>query len=190
MAIKLNSNAIVSLKNVKDYDGMTASSNDIDYVLNDIINRVSTQFETYCNRKFKLDDYTELHSGGGTAIFVKNPPVNAVYAIYDDPYRNFPTDTLCLSGDYTVVDNLYIESDIPFSTGPNSVKVEYSGGYASIPEDIKQACILEVLRLFKHRQDFDQTSTTRSDHTVTYTDMDMLPQTKKMLDMYRLRAIL
>ena len=187
--ITLNSNALCTRNEVKDFLGLQAAGNDIDDFVNQTINRISTLFESYCHRKFMSASYTEYHdSDGDSWIFPKNTPVTVITAIYEDEDWDFGADTEIDSTEYKLADENSIFYDGVFTKGPQSLKIEYTGGYTSstLPEDLKQAAIVEVARIIKHRTDFDILSVNRDDGTVTFTQFDFLPLTLKTLQNYKL----
>jgi hypothetical protein len=190
MAVSVNANALATRSEVKDFLNVVAVNNDIDDLINQIINRMSDAFESYCNRKFASADYTEYHDGGVSYIFPKNTPIIAIAEINDDSDWVFPVSSLAASGDYRILENNHVYYSGIFESGPGSVKIVYTGGYTTIPDDLKQAAITEIARIIKHRVDFDVLSVTRDDGSVTYNALDYLPLTLKTLNFYKANYIL
>ena len=131
--------------------------------------------------------YTEYFDGGGSWLFPDHSPITAITSIHEDEDWEWASDTEIDSEYYRAADSNSIYYDGIFTKGPQSIKVVYTAGYtaSNLPEDLKQASIIEVARIVKHRQDFDVLSANRDDGTVQFTNFDYLPQTLKTLYRYR-----
>jgi len=188
--ITLNSNALCSRANVKDFLQIQTVSNDIDDNINETINRVSTMFETYCGRTFKSASFTEYHDGGSSFIFPKNTPITSITSISEDSSWAWAAASIISSSSYRITDSNSIYYDGIFSSGIQSIKLIYTGGYTTLPQDIVQASITETARIIKHRTDFDVLSVNRDDGTVSFTTYDFLPLSLKTLNSYRSMYVL
>ena len=188
--ITLNENALCTRANVKDFLQVVAVNNDIDDLINQTINRVSTMFETYCGRSFNSATFTEYIDGGGQWLFPKNTPITSVTSINEDSEWSWGSDTLISDSTYRIADNNGIYYESIFIRGIQSIKLVYIGGYETLPEDVIQASITEVSRIIKHRVDFDVLTVNRDDGTVQYTSYDYLPLTLKTLKSYRLQYVI
>lgn len=151
-------------------------------------------FEKYCCRNsFDESEVTEYYDGGKSTVFLKQPPIKSDgnVDVWDDPNRDFDSTTEVASDDYGIdYDNGVLEFDYTLSVGRRSVKVTYTGGYAkdAIPQDLRQACVMQVIYKFKElkRGELGVPSRTLPDGSVTLTVVDLLPQVKAVLDLYRL----
>lgn len=187
----LPSNALVTRKQVKDYMRINAADNELDNLINDLIGRVSQLFQSYCGRNFVAQDYIEYYDGQGRdVLFLDNYPVNSVASVYDDTDWEWNSEDLIESTEYKIADKRFIVFDTLLSNARQNVKVTYNAGFSSIPDDLQQACIEEVGRKIKHRTDFDEVNKTLSDGSVVYQDQNFLPQTVKVLNKYRMKAVL
>jgi hypothetical protein len=185
MGSVLASNALCTLKEFEDYrDKKGNEPSDIDVII-DLINSISTFFENYCGRKFTAANYTEYHDGGVQEIFPYRYPIISVSSIHVDSDWEWGSSTLVASGGYITIDDLSIYSSSTFSSGRKAIKLVYRAGYETIPNDLKQAAILETSRLYGLRKDIEKTSVTISDGNVTFIVQDFLPQTKKILEYYK-----
>lgn len=196
--ITLNANALCSRNEVKDFLQMKAAGNDIDDFVNQTINRISTLFESWCHRQFMSATYTEYFDGGGGGansggswLFPNVSPIISVTSIFEDDDWVWGVDDEIDSVEYRVADGNSIFYDGIFTNGPQSVRLIYVAGYTSdtIPEDLKQAAIVEVARIVKHRTDFDVLTVNRDDGTVQYTQYDFLPLSLKTLYRYRITYV-
>ena len=133
---------LCSLIELKTYLGKEDASEDA--FLNDLIDRASEAIESYCRREFGEVERTEYHDGGSEIVVLGHRPVIAVAAVYDDPDREFPENSLVSGSSYVVkkLAGYILRTDGSFSTGLNSVKVVYTSGYSSVPDDVTQACVM------------------------------------------------
>lgn len=188
--------ALVSLDSVREALGFEETQVTDDNILAGLINRLSARIETYCGYKFKGRSFTEYHNGLGwsPSVFVSNPPIISVSEVWDDTDRAF-TDSandLISSGDYMIYASegeirLY-NNETVFSKGHQNIKITYSGGYDSIPEDLQGACILFVMRDYRMIKDKIQGYMTKSaGGTSQMIDMQAIPRdVKAVLDSYKL----
>jgi hypothetical protein len=183
----VNANALATLDEVKNYQGITGTKPEDDNLIEDMINRYTTMFESYCDRKFKLETYSEYYDGTGTQdLFTDAYPITHVTTIYDDVGWEWDSNSLIASAGYRIADDNRITLKSGWFPAYNqSIKITYSAGYEDIPDDLKQVCIVEVARAFKNRKQMDTQMKTLPDGTVQYTSSDLLPQTKRVLDGYR-----
>ena len=121
-----------------------------DTLLGELIDSACEAIERYCGREFKHQERTEHHDGGVPAVVLRARPVSSVASVHDDPSRNFDGGSLVDSARY-VVDELagIVELETGrFGRGVRSVKVVYTGGYATVPDDVGRACVLLVAHWF------------------------------------------
>lgn len=78
--MSLNANALATVEEVKDFLHIDSTSDD-DALIEQLINRVSAQVETFTNRIFVETTYREWKNGGGDTIGLKHYPVTAVSRI-------------------------------------------------------------------------------------------------------------
>lgn len=183
----VESYALCSLQDVKDFLGPMGTAEPDESLFESLINNVSVTFANYCGvEQFKTKNYIEYHDGAGSRyIFPRNVPVNSVDEINEDPDWVWGSDTTIGEDDYRIVDKHYIVCDVIFAIAEQSIKIEYNAGFATIPYDLKEACIEEVARKYKHRKDLDVSSKSAQDGTTSYITKDFLPSTKLILDKYR-----
>ncbi|MBW1666718.1 MAG: phage head-tail connector protein [Deltaproteobacteria bacterium] len=188
----VDSDALTSLDNVKEFLGISGNTDDA--LLENLIDRVTDLFESYCDRKFKAADYTEYHDGKGSdKLFPDQFPINSVASIHDDTDWTWGSDTLIDSDDYRIVDGAYIQckSDT-FTDDVQNVKVVYNAGYDSIPEDLEQAAIMQVAWLYKKGKGgglLGVSSKSLMDGSISFTNKDLLPEVRLVLERYRKRKL-
>jgi len=186
--MSVSTNALTTLDAVKEYYGMTGSKQSDDDLIENLIDRVTELFQSYCNvNAFKAKNYTEYLDGMGSKyLFVNNVPINSITSIHDDDEWDFTTDDLVDSSSYRIVDKKYIvNKDYLFSLGDQNIKIVYNAGYSAIPYDLENACIEEVVRRYRHRRDVDVRSKTLDDGTVQYESKNLLHSTRIVLSKYR-----
>jgi hypothetical protein len=184
-------NALATLEEVKLFYGMVGSKQADDDLLEDLIDRMTQQFETYCGvNSFKVTDYTEYIDGQSSKyIFPQNPPIVSITSINDDSDWTWDSSTLIDAADYRIVDSRYVVYNSKFGSGDQNIQMVYRGGYSTIPLDLKQSCIEEVTKRYKHRRDIDMTDKTLDDGSASYTETAFLPQTLEVLYKYKLMWI-
>jgi uncharacterized phiE125 gp8 family phage protein len=182
---------IVTASDVKAYLGK--SDSDDDALLGVLCSAAQALAESYCNRRFDGADYTEYHDGGSQSIWVLNPPITSVSALYDSPDRSYSASDLVDPEDYVIYARRgEIRLDgAAFSEGPQTVKVVYKGGYgtgyAAVPADLKQALVEVAAKKWREgkKGEFGLVSRAFPDGSVAFSAEDLLPQIKLVLDRYR-----
>lgn len=157
-----------------------------------VINQKTKEFHNYCGvEQFLSKQYIEYYDGNGSnLLFPYKTPIISVTSIYDDHDWVYGVDTLIASTSYKVVDNRRIyNKDGVFTKGNQNIKITYTAGYVSIPDDLKLACIREVLREFNRRKDFDVVAKSLDDGTINYVEKGLLKSSKDVLNKYRVIGI-
>ncbi len=179
---------LVTRAQVKDYYGITSANHDDDLLISSLIDRVSYMFRTITDNVFASATYTHQLDGNGLSLlYLPNWPITSITSIYtNDDWDFTDSDDLIDAADYRVDDGQrYVQLiDDVFPRGKMNIQVVYVAGHTTIPADIEQACIEEVIRRFKHRRDFDVTSKTQPDGSVSYTAKGLLVDTKAVLERY------
>lgn len=153
---------LTSLTAVKRYLGISLSDTTNDDLLNQLIASASEAVETYCGRRFAKTVYTEYDDGrGDSRLVLDHRPIVSVTSVHDDLRRTFDAGSLVSPDDYIVrelagiIELLrsaagFYSSGAFFSDGQRNVKIVYEAGYATIPEDVAQACTILTAALY-HR---------------------------------------
>lgn len=111
-----------------------------------LITVVSTMIKNNISRQILSATYTTVLDGRGrTRIMMPNTPITAVTSVTltYGPNANLiiPARTAGGSG-YTFSDTcVYVDPPYLFEKGIQNVKIVYTGGYATVPGDIEQACL-------------------------------------------------
>ena len=147
---------LITLQQYKDFAGLTGVT--MDARINVIIDSVSELVKNYCGTSF-VDDYSsnkteyfDIHDSETTRVMLDEGPINAVSSVSEresqaDAYVTLITENSDSSGKYEYIVDTMTDSiirtneniDKAFPKGRRSVKVVYTAGYSSCPEDLKLA---------------------------------------------------
>ena len=75
-----------------------------------------------------------------------------------------------------------------FSEGLQNIKITYTGGYSSIPDDVQQACCIWASLIYKRSPKWEMTAKAYTEYSDSYfieAKPDIVQQT---IDSYRLRT--
>lgn len=187
MSINVNTYSLVSLPDVKTLLGSTVP--DDDNLIAELINRYSVLIETYLGRNVISRVYIEDYDGGGfDELFTNQYPITSISGIYNDTDWNWTADTLIDSDYYRKAqdgNSIIFTSDVTLGDYRENIRVVYTAGYSTVPEDIQMACIEEVARAFKNRQEIGVTSKSLGDGSISYSAQGLLTKTTMVLDSYR-----
>jgi hypothetical protein len=140
----LLSYALCSLFDVKESMGIASSDQSWDNLIIRKINQATRQIEAYCDRRFALTTYTEEIYGGSDTnqIILRNRPiVGSVTLGVRQTFLN-EGDFEDLDSNLIFADNNSGVLDLNFTAVGNwgRYRVTYQAGYATIPEDLAEAC--------------------------------------------------
>jgi hypothetical protein len=153
-----------------------------DLAIEMFINAASERIAAWCDRVFIEAEYTELHSGRRQNFLLPNQyPIWSISEIRIDNSRNWSdAQTLVPSSAYSLSDyNTTIQYDGSFPTGYNNIRIIYTAGYATIPSDLKLACLWFVEWFYRHRsrEDMGRTTMTKNSESIS-----VLAETPKMIN--------
>lgn len=166
--------SLVTRAEAKEWLNIASATTTYDDFIDKCILRASEAAERYCNRSFNTGTYTEKHNGDDSQfLIVKNPPITSItsIAVVVDS-----TSTTINSTSYTFdaqsgIISFVNGADIrvpPYWTGDRSdcrrfaeypnwpkafqnITIVYVGGYATIPDDLKQAGLYMISDLYGQR---------------------------------------
>lgn len=130
--MSLNRFALANITQLKEYLNYTSS--DKDTFFENVLNRVTSKFNEFCDRELTECEVTEYYDGDGTReLYLKHFPIVKVVSCYDDPLRTFG------SGDLVSLDDILIYAELgkirlfdnedAFSKASQNIKINYWGGY-------------------------------------------------------------
>jgi len=137
-------------------------------------------------------DYTEYHDGDGyNKIYPYNLPVNSITSIHISSDWDFDTESLVASGSYRIVNKQYVAlKNTVFTKGEQNVQLIYNAGFETIPSDLKQVCIDEVIRAYNDKENIAVVSRTDPKGTVTKLEKGFMKQSLQVLNRYKKLMIL
>ena len=178
---------LISLATLKGYLGI--SDNTEDATLTTLIEQVSSQFQTYLDRKLELIERTQYFESGAVLVLSEHP-VNLIAAftltIYDS--------ALTINNDY------YVDADkgiitlliAQITSYPRKIKVIYTAGYdatngvLNVPDDIKYACTKQCAQELARKKTGGVSQLSLESGSVTYEQSSgFLKDIKEILDRYR-----
>lgn len=208
----LDANALVTLSDAKTFLRVTGSSDD--FAIEGFVNRASELCETWCLRPLKQKTLTNVRAAGpcSTRLGLLAVPVRV-----DDPVDNPVTvsvdevvQTVWLSegdgnpADFDVIvasyhpegtrgpDHLYRAIGWRgASTHPYNVLLTYTGGFAVVPDDVQQACLYLVQKLYRDQQKqvTDVVSVSTAAGGLTLLDTPLPRVIEILLTPYRLASV-
>lgn len=113
--------------------------------LGDVLARAETVIQTKLGRSFLDTEYTETFRAESQALFVRNRPIISVTSIRRRPNLFYGWETLSLSRVRIESKPGYIEC--ADTVAGYEVEITYRAGYTTVPEDIKEAIILQAVLL-------------------------------------------
>ena len=177
--------SLVTIDEVKDFMGKTDSKDDEALTL--ISNGVTEFVENECNgRRFKQTDYAnELYNGtDNKELQIDNYPLDEATGVVLE--ENNATDN---SADWATVDadeywidweTGILSKTTRFVKGQKNYRVDYKGGYATIPSDLKFAALSMIAEFFNRRKSMGVRMESLGDHSVTF--MGIMQQTPIISD--------
>jgi hypothetical protein len=192
----LSEYALITVDDVRSHrlaNGITLNTTpDQNIILENLINHITSMFEGFCDRRFVSRTYTEYHNGNGRSIlYTANNPIISITSINVDSDWTWDASTLLSSSYYRIFDNIGIITKCCdyFEVGQQNIKVVYVAGYAVIPEDLKLACIMEVLNRFDNSKSIGVVNISVDGLSTSYSQDRFLPITTQVLKKYKTKAV-
>lgn len=212
----LNTNAIVTLAEVKTQMKVENSNTALDTELEGYINDVSSAIELYTKRKIVSQSISdELHDGDGSMFLYPR-----YYPIQQLSTESSPTDAQKLASlQYrdtpdsswtdieTDIDHIFLttgdDSDRPyielydtfFPVGRRNIKISYKAGYTTVPADLKRIALEMVQMIWneaKRGNDWlgqGNINASQSGNNYSTTLINLDKRWKSVLDRYRVPSV-
>ena len=155
---------LITLQQYKDFAGLTGVT--MDARINVIIDSISQLVKNYCGTSI-IDDYSsakteyfDILDARTTRVMLDEGPIRAVTSVSEresqaDSYVTLITENSDSSGKYEYIVDSMTDSiirtnqdvDKAFPKGRKAVKVVYTAGYSSCPEDLKLA-IFDLVKYY------------------------------------------
>lgn len=151
----LNTWALTTLADVKESLGISAGDTSKDNLIIRKINQATDAIENYCgldtDHHLAETTYTnEEYDGTGTReLFLRAKPVTAVSNLAERGTTENSSDWSTIStSDYFIGEySGLIKALFTFSTPYNLYRISYTAGFATIPSDLAEACVMLVAYL-------------------------------------------
>ena len=147
---------LITLQQYKDFNGLTGVAHDAR--INVIIDSVSQLVKSYCGTNLidhyssAKTEYFDIKDNGTTRVMLDEGPINTVTSVSErdsqaDSYVTLIKENSDSSGKYEYIVDDTTDSivrtnenvDKAFPKGRKAVKVVYTAGYSSTPDDLKLA---------------------------------------------------
>lgn len=187
--MSINTYSLCTLDDVRNYYGIEGVDNEEDAIIESIINNLSIAVENYIGRNILSRSYTDYYDGYNiNKLYTNQYPITSISGVWIDSSWSWDNDTIVDSDNYRISsDSRYIvfTDGTLYDSGEQSIKVIYTAGYTTVPGDIKQVLIEEIVRVYKHRTDVDVMAKTLEDGSITRYNKDWLPTTFLVLNKYK-----
>ena len=122
--------------------------------IQDVIDRASASIAAYVGQPIEAQSNTDVYQlgeryaaidrSGVMIVRAKHQPLNSVTSV---EYRQSPSDTWAAINavSYSLANGCINVSQPPFTRyGYGQIRVVYNAGFATVPSDVKQACIMQA----------------------------------------------
>lgn len=202
---------LVTLAEVKDY--LTINSTTFDGKLANLITEASTLVESYCSRGFSAANVAyEYKDGGKPYVLANRIPINNVWSIaeYDGtqyvpligintdgglpnvsantnatPEYSWKSDIGKIYKGFTLTPDSGLSPKDSFASYAGGVRLEYNGGYTTIPADLK-LCVMDIVKALHKGMDASETRFDREYIKQSPYTGGFPPHIRRVLDLYRL----
>lgn len=177
--------ALITAEDVQKFLGLPVT---VDAELLGVLAEAASAFVlAYCEvEDFTAKQYTlNLHGHDGKSITPPKYPITAIASLTIDD-RAIPA---CVNGSDSgyVFDkhSIYLRG-YRFTEGFLNVRIELTAGYAQLPADVKQACVELVAEKYKRKDRLGISSKTIGQESITYSQSDLTPNAKLVLNEYKM----
>ena len=206
--MSLDANALVDRQAAKDFLRVTGSTDDL--LLDTLINRASDICETWCNRPLKERVLTNVRMVGPCTprLFLLAVPIKVTapltvaldgvaQTVWKDESDGDP------AGFNVLVQSMHPEGSrgpdhlyraagwLGTRAQPYNVLLSYTGGFVTVPEDLQQACLYIVQKLYRdvQKQLVDVVMVQTAGGGLTLLDTPLPRVIEILLTPYRLAAV-
>lgn len=181
--------ALTTLEKAKVHLQIPSSRTENDAKIEQFINAASRFCETYCDRKFVEQTYTEYFSGRRhDVIMPRQWPISSVTSLKISQTRNWADAQALVDPDNYEIgdDDSTIFYDGFFPRGKKNVQLVSTCGYSTIPYDLEHACLQLIEWWYRHneRGDIGRNSKSKGDESMGIADQ-VPPHIRIILDLYK-----
>jgi hypothetical protein len=187
---------LITLAEYKAYNGISSNTQDSEVAA--LIPKVSRFIRHYINRELTTyfdEPKIEYFDGGDENLILREVPLQEVQSVeFSSDYGNTYT-TLVEFTDYVVsktkdtIECPYQKDGFPYAM--NGYRVTYTGGFETVPDDIKLAALDLIIYYITSDMSIKSTRNVGANNTsIEYVTTASLPaHIKRVLDLYRLDLI-
>lgn len=156
-----------------------------DPLLSGLITAASAFIRSWCGRALTVQDFTELRDGNGSArMRLRQTPIAAVTNVMIGGLVVPPGDANATPG-YYFSETMLCLNGYRFQRGAANVTVIYTAGFATIPDDLAQACTELVGRRFREKDRIGLVSKGMAGETTQFSQGDLSAFVRTTLENYR-----
>lgn len=173
---------LTTLSNAKEY--LRITSTDDDDLIQRLISSCSIEMQTYINRNFAIQEYTDNFVGKDKNYHVfKINPVQSIISIKVINFENnyYVPNVLYFDTKQIFIDGLFKKSYLNY---PNC-QIVYNAGYTSTPLDVEQACIEFLGIKYKQIESLNMSSKSIAQETTAFIVKDIPDFIKVVLEQYK-----
>ena len=164
---------------------LTISNTTDDGILQRLLTSVSVCMQNWMNRTIPSASYTETRDGTGTdSLVLSNRPVTAVASVAVFNQAVLPSPDGIQTGFVFDGWKVYMIGDV-FPRGRQNIDVTYTGGFATVPFDLAQACIEQAAYQYRAKSHIGQTGTGMGPEHISFSSADFTPGTKTVMQQYK-----
>ena len=202
--------ALTNATNVANLAGGSIQSTETG--MSDLISRAGILIARWCGYPGAsagvaptMESATYTHYSNTSLVIVKSSrvlvlepyPITAITSIHDDPDEEYTSADLVASSDYNQRglhgEIIRLKADSlhgGWSRSDHAIKVVYTAGFSSVPDDLTHAATELVLHLFNLRSKRGTSATSSPDGlNITYRSERIPDHVKEMLAQYRLPSV-
>jgi len=133
---------LLSVSEAKLHLGLSVATDN--YPIGEMIDAAARAMEGYAGRHLISTSRTEVLNGRGRVSLWLAEPAESVTSVHESSSQSWTEATLVDSDDY-YVDGCQVERlDGIWLNAQRGVRAVYAVGYATVPDDLKQACKIQV----------------------------------------------
>jgi len=175
---------LTTLANLESWLGL-ASGNEDEALLARLITATSGFIQTWCDRQFAAQSYSETRDGtGALRMAFAQTPVSAVASVAIDGNAIPPGDAFSAPGFYFTPTMLMLNG-YEFCRGLGNVALTYTAGFAATPPEIEQACIELASLRYRELGHIGTASKSVAGESTSFLVKDMPPSVATILAPWR-----
>ena len=175
---------LTTLANLEAWLGL-GSGNADEALLGRLITATSAYIETWCDRAFAAQAYTETRDGtGGVRLAFAQTPVTAVTSVVVSGLTIVQGDATAKRGYYFTPTTLMLNG-LVFARGLGNVQLAYTAGFATTPPEIEQACIELCALRYRELGHIGTASKSVAGESTSFVVKDMPPSVATILAPWR-----